>query len=91
MSKTNKSNQHFKVKASHYDEKQTFLLGILNARRLYNGAPEQPISCKYDYTEFLCYTKFNDFTRVSRNFYKAQPTLIGLCKAQLTDIGHFRV
>ena len=34
--------------------------------------------------------KFNDFTRVSRNFYKAQPALIGHYKAKLTDIGHLR-
>ena len=30
MSKTNKSNQHFKVKALHYDEEQTFLFRMLD-------------------------------------------------------------
>ena len=32
MSKTNKSNQHFKVKALHYDEELSFLLRMLDAR-----------------------------------------------------------
>ena len=32
MSKTNKSNQHFKVKALHYDEEQSFLRRMLDVR-----------------------------------------------------------